>query len=83
MLAEVRNNISHYSRHHCGHGIGIELHELPNIAPNDDTILEEGMIINIESPYYELGFGGMQVEDTMLVTNKGKELFTTIDNAID
>jgi len=68
--------IPHYKRNHVGHGIGIECYDLPNITPLSDDILEEGMVLNIETPYYELGFGGVQVEDTLLVTKSGYQQLT-------
>ncbi|MBA7572473.1 hypothetical protein ES708_14253 [subsurface metagenome] len=49
---------------------------MPNITPLSDDILEEGMVLNIETPYYELGFGGVQVEDTLLVTKSGYQQLT-------
>jgi len=68
--------IPHYERNHVGHGIGIECYDLPNITPLSDDILEEGMVLNVETPYYELGFGGVQVEDTLLVTKSGYQQLT-------
>lgn len=68
--------IPHYERNHVGHGIGIECYDLPSITPLSDDILEEGMVLNIETPYYELGFGGVQVEDTLLVTESGYQQLT-------
>jgi len=68
--------IPHYERNHVGHGIGIECYDLPNITPLSDDILEEGMVLNVETPYYELGFGGIQVEDTLLVTESGYQQLT-------
>jgi len=38
-------------------------------------VFEEGMVICVETPYYELGFGGLQVEDTMAVTRDGVDSF--------
>lgn len=67
-----KSGIEGYNRHHCGHGIGINVYESPMIGSNDE-ILEEGMVLNIETPYYELGFGGVQVENTYLVTRTGFE----------
>ena len=68
--------IPHYERNHVGHGVGIECYDLPNITPLSGDILEEGMVLNIETPYYELGFGGVQVEDTLLVTKSGYQQLT-------
>ncbi len=61
--------IPEYQRTHCGHGIGLQLYDLPLLAPADQTVLEAGMVVNVEVPYYEIGFGGMQIEDTLLVTS--------------
>jgi Xaa-Pro dipeptidase len=66
----------HYQRHHAGHAIGLEVYENPIVAPNSTQLLEEGMVLCLETPYYELGWGGVQVEDTLLVTKDGCKLFT-------
>jgi len=63
--------IPHYERHHCGHGIGLEVYDPPTIAPGVDVLLEPGMVLCIETPYYELGWAGIQVEDTIAVTKDG------------
>jgi len=63
--------IPHYRRHHVGHGIGIEPYEPPFLTETSEEILEEGMVVNVETPYYEMGFGGVQLEDTIVVTNDG------------
>jgi len=72
--------ISHYFRFHCGHGLGLDFYEVPSLRPAagdaEEIRLEEGMVLNIEVPYYELGFGGMQIEDTLLVTAGGYEFIT-------
>lgn len=65
--------IPHYYRPSTGHGIGREIYDSPSINETDTTPLEAGMIINVEAPYYELGFGGVQVEDSLLVTDNGWE----------
>ena len=83
MMETIRKDIPHYKRHHCGHGIGLKLHQPPEIAPYDNTILQEGMVINIEAPYYELGFGGLQTEDTLLITKNGNEVLTIIDETLE
>ena len=76
-VKEVRKSgIPHYKRQHVGHGIGIEVYDPPLLAPNNQQTLEAGMVIDVETPYYELGFGGLQVEDTVVVTNDGYEFLT-------
>ena len=69
--ATRKNGIPHYRRHHVGHGIGVECYDDPSITPASPFILEEGMTINLETPYYELGWGGVQIEDTFEVTKDG------------
>ena len=71
----VRERIPHFERHHTGHGIGIELYDSPLIAENE-TVLEENMVLCIEPPYYELGFAGVQVEDAIVVKKNGYDLIT-------
>lgn len=71
-----------FRRHHCGHGIGIEGYDPPLISPNDHTELEEGMVLCIEPPYYEIGFAGLQVEDMVVVTKKGADFLSTLNREI-
>ncbi|MDM8540157.1 Xaa-Pro peptidase family protein [Desulfococcaceae bacterium HSG9] len=68
--------IPHYRRHHVGHGIGIEPYEQPFLSATSEDILEEGMVVNVETPYYEMGLGGIQLEDTILVTADGYRALT-------
>jgi Xaa-Pro aminopeptidase len=63
--------IPHYRRQHVGHGIGIEVYDPPVINASSQITLEEGMILNVETPYHELGFGAIAVEDTIVVTSNG------------
>lgn len=74
--------IPHYQRPHCGHGIGIENYDLPAIAPGSEDVLEPGMVICLETPYYEIGWGGVQAEDTFLVTPDGLEAFTSVADVL-
>ncbi|MBU1120599.1 Xaa-Pro peptidase family protein [Candidatus Micrarchaeota archaeon] len=54
--------------HGLGHGVGIEVHDFPGkIGKEKSFKLKEGMILAIEPGYYKKGFGGMRIEDTVLV----------------
>ncbi len=67
-----------YKRHHVGHGIGLELYEDVLLAPGVNEVIEEGTVVNAESPYYEFGLGGIIVEDPFVVRSTGNELLTTL-----
>ncbi|MFQ5948109.1 MAG: M24 family metallopeptidase, partial [Acidimicrobiia bacterium] len=71
-----------YRRHHCGHAIGTEVYEQPIIAPGWETDLKENMVLCLETPFYELGWGGMMVEDTVVVTAEGHRRLTTSDRSL-
>ena len=76
MKAARDAGLSHYKRGHCGHGIGLEVYEPPSINNSDATALQAGMVICVETPYYEIGWGGVQVEDMVLVTDSGSRLLS-------
>ena len=65
-----------------GHGLGVECNERPLIEEGGGGELMEGMVINIDVPYLELGSGGVQLEDTVLVTADGFKLLTRTDRTL-
>ncbi|RIQ18892.1 M24 family metallopeptidase [Jiangella rhizosphaerae] len=75
-LDAVARGVPRYRRQHCGHGIGLSIYEPPIVAPGADTELAAGMTFCFETPYYELGWGGMMVEDAVVVTAGGVEVLT-------
>lgn len=56
-----------YFRHGTGHGVGIEIHEFPNLSPNSEYILQKGNIVTVEPGIYMPGEFGVRVEDMVLV----------------
>jgi Xaa-Pro aminopeptidase len=69
-----------YERWHTGHGLGltgVKEYDPPTLSPHDERELEENMVLSIETPYYEIGFGGMNLEDTGVVTKSGFRIFSS------
>jgi Xaa-Pro dipeptidase len=64
------------TRHHTGHGLGLEGHEPPWLDVGNDTVLEPGMVVSCEPGLYEPGFGGFRHSDTVLITQEGAEPLT-------
>jgi Xaa-Pro aminopeptidase len=61
--------------HSLGHGVGLEVHELPGLGRNGDEIVA-GDVLAVEPGLYRKGFGGCRLEDLVLVTDDGCELIT-------
>lgn len=68
--------------HSTGHGVGLDVHELPNLRPTD-VALEEGDVVTVEPGLYLEGLGGLRVEDTGIVTATGFRNFTSISRGLD
>lgn len=69
--------------HGLGHGIGLNVHELPRLSAKSDVVLQPGMVLTIEPGIYFPGWGGVRLEDDILVTRTGHEVLSTTPKQLD
>jgi len=65
-----------YFVHSLGHGVGLDIHEPPTLSPKSKYVLMEGNVVTIEPGIYIPGFGGVRIEDTVLILKDGAKKLT-------
>jgi len=69
--------------HGLGHGLGMDIHEAPALRKDSDVLLQPGMVITVEPGIYLPGWGGIRIEDDVLVTPDGCEVLTQLPKSLD
>ena len=69
--------------HGLGHGIGLDIHEGPRFSPISQSVLKPGMVVTVEPGIYLPGWGGVRIEDDVLVTKTGHEVLTSVPKEFD
>ncbi len=87
-----RHKLAEVFGHSTGHGLGVEIHETPRIGPRreatssepapPDEAIEPGMVFTIEPGAYLPGWGGVRIEDDVLVTSDGVEVLTNVPTSL-
>ena len=77
-----RAKLDRYFTHSTGHGVGLEIHENPRLARNQETLLAEGMVVTIEPGVYVEGKGGIRIEDMVAVTDEGCDVLTPVSKEL-
>jgi len=69
--------------HSTGHGVGLEIHESPSVSPSSKEKLKPGMVFTVEPGIYIEGYGGVRIEDMVLLTRKGKVILNRFPRELE
>ena len=72
-----------YFGHGLGHGFGLQIHEQPRMSPASTGTLQAGMVVTVEPGVYLSNWGGVRIEDDILVTQDGHEVLTGLTKQLD
>ncbi|HKZ52849.1 MAG TPA: aminopeptidase P family protein [Candidatus Acidoferrales bacterium] len=78
----ARRGLGEYFVHGTGHGLGLEVHEEPRVVRNGEGRLREGNVITLEPGVYLPGWGGIRIEDVVVVRRRGAELLTPLSTEL-
>ena len=70
-------------KHGLGHGVGTVIHEWPNFKPKSEDIIPTGCVMTVEPGLYFKGFGGVRIEDMILITRKSYKLLTKLPSDLE
>ncbi|GBF72642.1 peptidase M24 family protein [Paenibacillus sp. 598K] len=73
----TRYGYGDYFGHGTGHGLGMEIHEAPRLSRLSQTVLTPGMTVTVEPGIYLPGFGGVRIEDDIVITDNGIKILTS------
>jgi len=72
-----------YDFPYVGHGVGVEIDEPPLLSPRDSSVIAAGMVLAVEPKLIDPSWGGLTVEDTVLVTDQGPVRLTRADRELE
>jgi Xaa-Pro aminopeptidase len=76
-----RKGLGEFFTHSTGHGVGLEVHERPRLGKGDPTPMPAGAVVTVEPGVYVEGYGGVRIEDTVLITPGGPDVLTPADKS--
>jgi Xaa-Pro aminopeptidase len=79
----AKAGFARYFGHGVGHGLGLKVHEGPRLAANAQGILKAGMVVTVEPGIYLPGWGGIRIEDDVLVNREGHEVLTSLPKRLE